>query len=93
MTMETVQKAQDYLTINNDNRVVTIINIVPLLRKHPTKSVIDLLDTLYKEKQENLENLITRDKTTQKINDTIAAMFRIHMAKKTIENEMEVRAA
>lgn len=95
MTVETLKEAQEYLTFVNDNRVKLIVDIKPLLKRHPSKSVIWLLGNLYKENQIKLQNLVLKDKTTSEINDCIAIMFRIHMAIKTIEDESEeeVRAA
>ena len=90
MTTETLQEAQEYLTVINNQQVKKIIDVVPLLKRHPPESVISFLDTLYKEKEQRLKDLLSNDKTNSKINETIAAMFRLHMAIKTIEREEEV---
>jgi len=89
MTMETIQTAQDYLTVISDSRVKRIINIKPLLERHPARSVISFLGNLYDEKLEMLVELLIKDKTSSKINEVITAMFRIYMAIKTMQIDGE----
>ena len=93
MTIETLKEAQEFLTFMNNGHVKRIIDIEKLLERHPVTMVLSLLKDLLKEKQRTLKELVVTDKTTPKVNDTIAAMFRIHMAIKTIEEEREVEAA
>jgi hypothetical protein len=94
MSRETIQEAQDFLTMISEDRVKRIVDIEPLLARHPTESVLALLQDLYGEKEKILKKLIHEDKTSSKINELIVAMFRIHMAMKTIEGEgEEVKAA
>ena len=57
-----------------------------------SEKVIRFLEDLFIEKQKLLRELISRDKTTHKINETIATMFRIHMAIRAMERK-EVKAA
>ena len=89
MSRETIQEAQDFLTMISEDRVRRIVDIEPLLARHPKESVLAMLDTLYQEKEKVLKGLIHDDKTSSKINELIVAMFRIHMAMKTIEGERE----
>jgi hypothetical protein len=94
MSRETIQEAQDFLTMISEDRVRRIIDIEPLLARHPKESVLSALQDLYREKEKVLKKLIHEDKTSSKINEIIVAMFRIHMAMKTIEGEeKEVKAA
>ena len=94
MSRETIQEAQDFLTMISEDRVRRIVDIEPLLERHPKESVLFLLKGLYIEKEKVLKRLINEDKTSSKINELIVAMFRIHMARKTIEgDEKEVKAA
>ena len=93
MTAEKIKNAQEYLTVLNNGEVRRIIDIEELLKKHRPQAVIWFLDRLLKEKQKTLKNLVTRDKSSQKVNETIATMFRIHMAIKTLEREAEVKVA
>jgi hypothetical protein len=92
MTVETVKDAQDFLTVTNNGQVKRIIDIEMLLERHGSTMVLSFLKDILKEKQRILRDLVVTDKTTPKVNETIAAMFRIHMAIKTIEREREVRA-
>ena len=93
MTTETIQTAQDYLTVIRGGSKKQIIDIEPLLNRHPAQAIIWFLRTLYKEKKIKLRDLLERDKTSPEINETIAAMFRIYMAICTMQEEREVKAA
>lgn len=93
MTIETLKEAQEFLTFMNNGHVKRIIDIEKLLERHPATLVLSLLKDILKEKQRTLKELVVTDKTTPKVNDTVAAMFRINMAIKTIEKESEVKAA
>jgi len=94
MSRETIQEAQDFLTMISEDRVKRIIDIEPLLARHTRDSVLSLLQDLYRDKEKVLKKLIHEDKTSSRINELIVAMFRIHMAMKTIEGEKEeVKAA
>ena len=91
MTQETIQTAQDYLTVGTkDNGKKKIINISQLLEKHAPEEVIDLLKIMVKEKQEMLRDLILTDKTRSEVDEIVSTLFRITMAIKSLE-EKEVR--
>lgn len=85
MTLETIQTAQDYLTVISESRVKRIIDIKPLLERHPISSVVSFLGALYMEKEKMLFRLLNEDKTSSEINEIITTMFRIHMAIRTME--------
>ena len=92
MTKEMIQTAQEYLTVaSKENGKKKILNIDQLLTKHPSEEVINLLKTLLKEKQIVLRDFILEDKTKPEIDETVALMFRVTMAIRTIENGKEVR--
>jgi len=92
MTSEIIKTAQDYLTVaTKENGKKKIMDIGTLLKKHPSKDVINLLKTYLKEKQIILRDFILADKTKPEIDETVAIMFRVTMAIKAIEGEKEVR--
>ena len=92
MTKEMIQTAQEYLTVaSKENGKKKILDIDRLLRKHPSEEVINLLKTLLKEKQIVLRDFILEDKTKPEIDETVAVMFRVTMAIKTIQGEREVK--
>jgi len=95
MSREQIQDAQDFLTMISENRVKRIIDVEHLLQRHPKDSVLKFLEELYRQKGRALNEMIRRDKTSSAINELIAAMFRIHMAMKTIKTDEreEVKAA
>jgi len=90
MNNETVQNAQEYLTVISESRIRKIVDVKTLLERHPKHKVVSLLRDLSKQKQQVLMELIESDKTSSAINDTIVTMFRLHMAISTIENGYEV---
>ncbi len=92
MTRETIQTAQDYLTIcTKDNGKRKIIDLHQLFKRHPSEEVVNLLKTMIKEKQQSLRDLILKDKTRPEIDEMVSVLFRITMAIKTIEGEKEVK--
>jgi hypothetical protein len=95
MSRDQIQEAQDYLTIITENRVKRIMDVEHLLNRHPKESVLSFLEDLYRDKQRALKEMLAMDKTSSRINELIAAMFRIHMAIKTIKTDerKEVKAA
>ena len=93
MTKKTLKEAQDFLTITYDGQIKRIINIEMLVERHGSTTVLSLLKDILTEKRRILRDLVVTDKTTPKVNEMIAAMFRIHMAIRTIERETEVKAA
>ena len=94
MSRDQIQDAQDFLTMISENRVKRIIDVEQLLTRHPRESVLSFLEDLYRQKGRALNEMIRADKTSSMINELIAAMFRIHMAMKTIKADgKEVKAA
>ena len=91
MITETIQEAQEYLTVNSDTKKTQIVNIELLSQRHPKERVLTFLRELFEDHKKLLQQLILTDKTDAKVNETIATMFRIHMAIKTIERGKEVR--
>ena len=89
MTIKSIQSIQKYLTVSHSDQQRKIINVEVLLKKHGPEPVICVLKSLYKEKREILAKLIKGDKSSPKIDEVISAMFRIHMAIKMLEREME----
>ena len=88
MTQETIQTAQDYLTVGTkDNGKKKIINISQLLKKHTPEEVIGLLKIMVKEKQEMLRDLILTDKTRPEVDEIVSSLFRITMAIKSLEEK------
>jgi len=92
MNKETIQTAQEYLTVGiKGNGKKKIMDIDQLLQNHSSEEVIHLLKTILKEKQVALRDFILADKAKPEIDETVAVMFRITMAIKTIQNGKEVR--
>ena len=93
MTQEIISAAQEYLTVNSEEKKSQIVNVELLLKRHPAEYVIAFLQELLDEKKHLLKELVVVDRTNPKLNETIATCFRIHMAINTIKSGLEVRAA
>lgn len=92
MKKSIINQAQSYLTMaTKDNGKRRILDIEKLFQNHPTEEVTDFLKTYIKEKQIALRDFILTDKTNPEVDETVALMFRVTMAIKTIEDAKEVR--
>ena len=87
MTREAINAAQEYLTVNSQDKKTQIINVELLLRRHPAEYVVAFLKDLLNEKEVLLRDMAILDRTNPKVDKIIAEMFRIHMAIRTIERE------
>jgi hypothetical protein len=91
MTVETIQQAQAYLTVRQNGTSKKIVDVETLLRRHGNGQVLSLLLDLQKEKQKKLVRLMQGDRSMHEIDEVVAEMFRLHMAIKIIQREMEVK--
>jgi hypothetical protein len=91
MTQEFIYEAQQYLTIEKDDGFRRIVNIEDLIKRHGPKKVILFLKEYLKDKEKGLRDLILMDKSQKRIDEYIAAMFRMYMAIKTLEAGKEVK--
>jgi FtsZ-binding cell division protein ZapB len=87
MNSGTLSEAQDYLTVEKDDGYKRIVDIHNLLQRHNINEVIDFLKDYLKGKEKALKNLIIIDKTHHKVDQYVAAMFRMTMAIKTLEGK------
>jgi hypothetical protein len=91
MTVETIQQAQAYLTVRQNGTSKKIVDVETLLRRHGNGQVLSLLLDLIKGKQKRLVHLMQGDRSMHEIDEVVAEMFRLHMAIKIIQREMEVK--
>ena len=92
MTEEIIFDAQDYLTIESEGIRKRIIDLDSLIKRHSMDEIISFLKSYLGEKNKALKNLILMDKTQRRVDETVIAMFRIHMAIKLLEDGKEVKA-
>ena len=90
MTKESLIEAQEYLTMEKEEGFKRIVNITDLLKNHKQNEVINFLKEYLRDKEKALRNLILIDKTQSRVDQYVAAIFRIHMAIKTLEEGKEV---
>ena len=89
MTADTIQKIQSFLTVRQNGSIKKIVDVESLLKRHGHGQVLSLLLDLLKEKQKKLVRLMEGDRSKREIDETVAQTFRLHMAIKVIEREME----
>ena len=89
MTLDKINEIQDYLTVDYGDYKKTILDMNLLLRRHKPEAVVTFLYQLIKEKEKALRNLIISDKTSPKVNDTVAFMLRVYLVIKILEREAE----
>jgi len=90
MTKQSIIEAQDYLRVKTEYGCRRIIDVRSLFKSHNTREVIRFLKDYLREKEKALKNMILIDKTHPKVDQIVAAMFRISMAIHTLENTEEV---
>ena len=89
MTSDAIQKVQSCLTVRQNGTSKRILDVETLLKRHGRGQVLSLLLDLQKEKEKKLVRLMEGDRSKREIDETVAQMFRLHMAIKVIEREME----
>jgi len=90
MDHQDIREAQEYLTIKKDGEIELIVGIDYLSENHSRQEIVRFLRGYLHEKEKQLKELILGDKTSNQIDQTVAVMFRIHMAITVIEKRMEV---
>jgi len=81
-----IKLAQDYLTVNYDDRTHQLVNVDLLIKRHGPDKVMDFLENLKNEYSRKLKRLIKKNKSDPRLNDIVARRFRIQMAINTIRN-------
>jgi hypothetical protein len=89
MTKKVISTVQEYLTIVGEVKVYQIVDVVPLLKRHPAEAVIGFLNQLRFEYKTELGKLIKVNKTDPRINELVAKNFRLKMAINTNRNAKE----
>jgi hypothetical protein len=83
-----IDNIQSFLTVvrENENKKHQIVCIELLLRRHPPAAVISFLNDLHKDYTRQLKRILRTDKTSFKLDEIIAAKFRVKMAINVIRN-------
>ena len=85
MTKESIIEAQEYLRVKTEYGCKRIIDIRALFKSHNDSEVIKFLKDYLREMEKTLKNMILIDKSHPKVDRIVAAMFRISMAIKSLE--------
>jgi len=92
MKKESMMEAQDFLTAERmDGSKYKVIDLQSLLQRRNMDKVIQFLKDYRREKEKALKNMILIDKTHPKVDQYVAALFRMAMAIKTLEEGEEVK--
>ncbi len=91
MTKAKIRDIQDILTIVAEDKVYQIVDVEPLLKRHPAEAVIGFLNQLKFEYKKELGKLIKINKADPMINEFVAKNFRLRMAINTIKNSKVTR--
>ena len=88
MNKSSIDNIQAFLTVDkgDDKPKYQIINIQLLLRRHSPSAVIRFLTDLHKDYTRKLQKIIQEDKTSCKVDQIIAAKWRVKMAINAIKN-------
>ena len=86
-----IRDIQEILTIVAEDKVYQIVDVEPLLKRHPAEAVIGFLNQLRFEYKKELGKLIKVNKADPMINEFVAKNFRLKMAITTIKSSKEVR--
>ncbi len=85
MTKQSIIEAQEYLRVKTEYGCKRIIDVRALFKSHNPSEVIKFLKDYLREKEKTLKNMILIDKSHPKVDRIVAAMFRISMAIKSLE--------
>ena len=88
MSKNEIENIQQFLTVVNEdeNKRYQIVNIQLLLNRHSPGSVIRFLTELHKDYTRKLQRVLRKDRTSCKIDQIIAAKWRVKMAINAIRN-------
>ena len=88
MSKNEIENIQQFLTVVNEdeNKRYQIVNVQLLLNRHSPGSVIRFLTELHKDYTRKLQRVLRTDRTSSKIDQIIAAKWRVKMAINAIKN-------
>ncbi len=90
MTKQSIIEAREYLSVKTPYGFRRILDIKSLLESRNDGEVIKFLKDHLREKEKTLKNMILTDKSHPGVDQIVAAMFRISMAIKSLEEGEEV---
>ncbi len=90
MTTDIIRNIQSCLTVRKNGNTKKILDVESLFKRHGNSQILSLLLNMQKEKQKELVNLMRGDRSRHEIDEAVAQLFRLHMAVKVIQREMEV---
>ena len=89
MTTNMIKVAQSYLTVGPKK----IVNIEELLTRHSQDKVISLLETLVRDKREEVKDLVSIELTGNELERAISEWFRIQLAINVLRAEVSYEEA
>lgn len=90
MTRQSITEAREYLRVKTPYGFRRILDARSLFEDHKDEEAIRFLKNHLREKEKALKNMILADKSHPRVDQIVAAMFRISMAIKSLEEGKEV---
>jgi hypothetical protein len=90
MNKNAMRAAQKYLTYYKNDIRKRIVDIRRLSKDHTTQEIIAFLKEYLREKERGLKNMLLIDRTNRRVDEMIAAIFRLYMAVNTLEEERDI---
>jgi len=90
MNKKSMRAAQKYLTCYKNDIRKRIVDIRRLSRDHTTQEIIAFLKDYLREKEKGLKNMLLIDRTNRRVDEMIAAIFRLYMAIQVLEEDRAV---
>ena len=91
MNKQTITDIDEILTIVAEDKVYRILDVAPLLKKHPPEAVVGFLNLLRSDFKKELKKLILHNKTDPQIDELVAKNFRLRMAINLIRNTKQAK--
>lgn len=90
MTRQNIIDAQGYLTMRKNECTRRILDIHSLMRNHSQSEIIQFMKEYLREKEKSLKEMVLTDKSNHRVDEIVAAMFRLHMAIRILEDRYSV---
>ena len=90
MNKKVIRAAQKYLTYYKNDIRKRVVDIRRLSKDHTTQEIVTFLKEYLREKERGLKNMLIIDRTNRRVDEMIAAIFRLHMAIITLEEERDM---
>ena len=89
MDNKAIQKAQEFLMINDGKETRILLDIEILLKRHHKDKVVEFLDNLVWAATDDISDLLELDRTSDEIDKEVSRVFRLKMAIRILREEVD----